>query len=119
MFRTISVRAMCATCPVRSRALNRRAVFGADLDSAIAMNLLAKISETRRARDLSRRVTVSQRSAAETARASDKTLSTSDCNVDSVPGVPEPRSKPRYARFIFTVRSGNQFRSHGCQNSNH
>ena len=51
----------CATCPVRSRALNRRAVFGADLDSAIAMNLLAKISETRRARDLSRRVTVQRR----------------------------------------------------------
>ena len=62
MFRTISVPTLraqsCATCPVRSRALNRRAVFGADLDSAIAMNLLAKISETRRARDMSRRVTV-------------------------------------------------------------
>ena len=53
-------------------------MFGADLDSAIAMNLLAKISETCRARDLSRRVTVQRIVTVQRTRTSDKVLSTSD-----------------------------------------
>ena len=48
----------CATCPVRSRTLNRRSMFRADIDSLVTIKQLAKISETCRARDLSRRVTV-------------------------------------------------------------